>query len=203
MASTLVTCAVASLLGAVLVAFLNFDKAPPSQPGAPEEVSLDALPLKHVAALRELYNHTPGRFLRGQHGATHFRLEPPKGDGKHISKIAVLSHGIGTDMDVFDGPITNQLRLDGFWVLRYDFYGHGWSHAANTFMHYDKDMFMTQLQELLDHILLPAQAVDLWVGHSTGGVVGALAPTSLSRQFHRLALVSPALGCEAADRADC
>lgn len=57
-------------------------------------------------------------------------------------------------------------------------------------------MFMEQLEDLLDHVLPPQAPVDLFVGHSTGGVVGILASARLAREVNNLALVSPALWAE-------
>lgn len=163
------------------------------------EVSLETLPSDIVAALGKCYevlpprysSKPPGRFLRGRYGITHFNLQVPESGSQRL-RIAVLSHGIGTSMDVFEGPIVNELLAAGFRVLSYDFLAHGWSQADNKWLHYEKDIFLTQLSELLDHVLAPGEPVDLWVGHSTGGIVGVLAAMSKAHPIRELALISPA-----------
>jgi len=77
-------------------------------------------------------------------------------------------------------------------LLGYDFLAHGWSRAENKWLHYERDVFLTQLSELLDHVLAPGEPVDLWVGHSTGGIIGVLAAMSKSHPIRDLALISPA-----------
>jgi len=164
------------------------------------EVSLDSFPPDEVKALGECYmalpkrysSKPPGRFLRGKHGITHFHLQEPPSGGQR-SRIAVLSHGIGTSMEVFEGPIVKELLQAGFRVLGYDFLAHGWSRADNKWLHYGKDVFLDQINELLDHVLAPGEAVDLWVGHSTGGIVGVLvAMSNKAHPIRDLALISPA-----------
>lgn len=164
-----------------------------------EEVAVTALPAEQVAAVGKMYevippvfsSKPPGKFLRGKHGITHFHLQMPKA-GTQRSRIAVLSHGIGTDMSVFHGPICDNLVRSGFRVLCYDFLGHGWSYSNDTWMKYDEDIMCTQLSELLDHILAPGEPVDLWVGHSTGCLVGVLNALSTTHPIRALALISPA-----------
>merc|ERR1712232_1222926 len=159
-----------------------------------QEVSVKELPPEVLTALGKLYATLPprysaappGRFLRGQHGITHFNLQVPESSAPR-ARIAVLSHGIGTSMDVFEGPIVKNLLAAGFRVLSYDFLAHGWSHADNMWMHYEKDVFLTQLSELLDHVLAPGEPVDLWVGHSTGSIVGVLAAMCKSHPIRDLA----------------
>jgi len=56
----------------------------------------------------------------------------------------------------------------------------------------DLDTLLLQLEELLDHLLAPGQPLDLFVGHSTGSVVGVKAAADLDRRLMRLALLSPA-----------
>jgi len=156
-------------------------------------VPLESLPAAIVHALKELYGAgPPGKFLRGKDGITHFHLEEPENPSQR-PRIAVLSHGIGTSMGVFDGTIRQGLLKAGFRVLRYDFLGHGWSVADETFMRYDKEMMLTQLSELLDHVLAPGEPVDLFMGHSTGGIVGVFAAMSIKQHpVRELALISPA-----------
>lgn len=152
----------------------------------------DSLPEDHVNKLRALYGEPAGEFVHGKHGITHFHLEHPQSQSAKRAPIAVLSHGIGTSIKVFDG-FREKLLAAGFRVLRYDFLGHGWSYAKmDDDCSFDKQMMLQQLDDVLDHLLLPGEPVDLWVGHSTGGLLGVLAAASGKRLFSRLALISPA-----------
>jgi len=160
-----------------------------SEDELPKEVTLDTYPPADVEALRELYGgDPPGRLLKGTYGVTHFVLDEPSSGEQ--AKIAVLAHGIGTSTDLFNGFRTNLLAA-GFRVLRYDFIGHAWSHAAKT-AHYDDEMFDTQVSELLDHVLPQGVPVDLFVGHSTGGLVGTRFALHGTRPILNLALISAA-----------
>lgn len=88
------------------------------------------------------------------------------------------------------------LRESGFRVLRYDVLGHGFSYAgANA--KYTLEELSTQLHELLEHVLRKDEPVDVFVGHSTSGVLGVQAALSLptmpgAHRVKRLALISPA-----------
>lgn len=163
------------------------------------EVSAEeAMPADHFRALQELYGaNPPGRFLKGHHGVTHFLLEETM-NYRELSpsgrpRIAVLAHGLGTSHMVYDGPICKTLLDAGFRVLRYDFLGHGWSFARDTFLRYDEGVFVAQIADLLDYILAPGEPVDLWVGHSTGGVVGVLTAAAVKEHpIREMALISPA-----------
>mmetsp|Transcript_33378 Transcript_33378/g.70162 ORF Transcript_33378/g.70162 Transcript_33378/m.70162 type:complete len:274 (+) Transcript_33378:392-1213(+) len=73
--------------------------------------------------------------------------------------------------------MSENLVQAGFSVLRYDYYGHGYSKYGNgKFFNYDKDMFVDQLDDLMDYIEkeegLKPEAL---CGHSTGGIVSVAA----------------------------
>lgn len=151
------------------------------------EVKADAYAAQDLEALEELYGKAKGQFLVGFFGTTNFLDQGPP-DGP----VAVLSHGLGTKMAVFDGPIVEGLLAAGFRVIQYSFYGHGWSLAKDDAQDWDQEMFLTQARELLDHLLQPLLPVKLWVGHSTGGVVGVLLAAAGIRKVLDFALIAPA-----------
>ena len=87
--------------------------------------------------------------------------------------------------------------------MRYDYYGHGYSKygdgGKHLFFAYDPDMFVDQLDDLLDHIekeegVHPAAIC----GHSTGGVVCVAANDRWSKKgskrgiVPKIILISPA-----------
>lgn len=152
----------------------------------PKQVTLADLPTDFVVALEALYGTANGHFLLGNHGITHFTDVGIRG-----AKVVVLSHGIGSKLEVF-GPISDQLAEAGYRVISYSFIGHSWSCAMDENCTFEWDMFSDQVSELLDYLLEEGEPVHLWVGHSTGGVVGVLAAESLDRRFEQLALISPA-----------
>lgn len=182
--------------------------------GGAKEARPDELPANFVAKLTELVGCAcEQRLLRGRYGVTAFDFsEPPllpsvgdvAGAAKRTRHVAVLSHGIGTRKDItFGGHFRRHLVEAGYSVLAYSFHGHGWSYAGDevapvgsccgcTQARYDKDIMITQLKELLDHVLDPGEPVDLWVGHSTGCLVGVLAAAEGAWPIRRFALISPA-----------
>mmetsp|Transcript_139558 Transcript_139558/g.389257 ORF Transcript_139558/g.389257 Transcript_139558/m.389257 type:complete len:343 (+) Transcript_139558:81-1109(+) len=156
-----------------------------SQPEAevvPELV--EGTPAPHAAQVRALFGEPSGKFLKGTHGITHFVEE---GNG---SKLAVLAHGLGTNWRAYRSCV-DAFQEAGFRVVRYSYYGHGWSYM-NPGVIPDLSVLLLQLKQLLDHLLEPGEPLDLFVGHSTGGVLGVKAATNIGRRVLRLALVSPA-----------
>ena len=109
--------------------------------------------------------------------------------------MAVCAHGIGTTLEMWDAAAA-ALRACGLYVLRYDFYGHGWSIPAAPWPGYGPEMFMAQLGALLVHVLARGEEVEVFVGHSTGALVGLLACDDAprpARRIRHLALISPCL----------
>ena len=144
----------------------------------------------------------PGRFLRGRHGATHYFLQSPGGGGDaplkslkqagpSLKGLVLFAHGLGTNMHLYD-EMVGPLLDDGFAVLRYDFFGHGWSAPDNKYFVYDKTVMLEQLEDLLDHVIGTGGKIHGFVGHSTGGCAAILAASHLNDySFERLLLVSP------------
>jgi hypothetical protein len=77
--------------------------------------------------------------------------------------------------------VVSSLRASGHTVVRYDFLGHGWSVASELWLQQDSEVFLSQLQDVLMHVLnnktasqTPAgqvkssKTVETFVGHSTG-----------------------------------
>lgn len=103
----------------------------------------------------------PGRFARLTDGYTHYELEgPPEG------QVVVLAAGYSVPYYIWD-PTFNALVDRGFRVLRYDYYGRGYSDRPD--IAYTQTMYVKQLAELLDAVHIPAP-IDL-VGLSFGGSI--------------------------------
>jgi pimeloyl-ACP methyl ester carboxylesterase len=78
--------------------------------------------------------------------------------------------------------VVSCLRASGHTVVRYDFLGHGWSVASELWLQQDSKVLLSQLQDVLVHVLNNKTAsktaagqveslktVETFVGHSTGG----------------------------------
>jgi pimeloyl-ACP methyl ester carboxylesterase len=103
----------------------------------------------------------PGQFIRLSDGYTHYDLGGPP-DGR----LVVLAAGISVPYYIWDPTFTALVRA-GFRVLRYDYYGRGYSDRPD--IAYTQDVCVRQLAELLDALRL-TQPIDL-AGLSFGGSV--------------------------------
>ncbi len=103
----------------------------------------------------------PGQFVPLSDGYTHFELGgPPEG------RVVVLAAGLSVPYYIWD-PSFKALVDAGFRVLRYDYYGRGYSDRPD--IEYTHDAIVGQLTELLDALHL-TRPIDL-VGLSFGGSV--------------------------------
>lgn len=115
-----------------------------------------------------------GKFVKDRHGFTHYSLEGVDldSDSDSAKKMVVLCHGLGTSMKTYNA-MAEDLVQAGFSVLKYDYYGHGYSkYNGGLFFNYDPEMFVDQLEDLVDYIEKEEGVKPLAVcGHSTGGIV--------------------------------
>jgi pimeloyl-ACP methyl ester carboxylesterase len=102
-----------------------------------------------------------GQFVRLSDGYTHYEIAGPAG-----GRPVVLVAGISVPYYIWD-PTFTALVGAGFRVLRYDYYGRGFSDRPDV--GYTQDLYVRQLAELLDTQRL-TQPVDL-AGLSFGGAV--------------------------------
>ena len=100
----------------------------------------------------------PGQFVRLTNGYTHFELSGPAN-----GRLVVLVAGFSVPYYIWD-PTFEGLTSAGFRVLRYDYYGRGYSDRPDV--PYNDDFYVQQLQELLDatHISTPIDLVGLSMG---------------------------------------
>src|SRR4029453_11854357 len=87
-----------------------------------------------------------GEFVRVRDGYTHFEVGGPP-DGP----VVVLAAGISVPYYIWD-PTFTALVEAGFRVLRYDYYGRGYSDRPD--IAYTQDAYLRQLTELLDVLKL-------------------------------------------------
>jgi pimeloyl-ACP methyl ester carboxylesterase len=102
----------------------------------------------------------PGRFVKLTEGYTHYELGGPD-DGQ----VVVLAAGYSVPYYIWD-PTYAALVQAGFRVLRYDYYGRGYSDRPDVA--YTHDLHVRQLDELFDavHISGPIDLVGLSFGAS-------------------------------------
>jgi pimeloyl-ACP methyl ester carboxylesterase len=103
----------------------------------------------------------PGRFVRLADGMTHYETAGPD-----TGRIVVLAAGFSVPTYIWD-TLYQRLADSGFRVIRYDYYGRGWSDRADVA--YDQEVFVRQLDGLLDSLRIIAP-VNL-AGLSFGGTV--------------------------------
>lgn len=120
----LLSCALAGLLTA-LVAFRVMD---------PERRPMDATARQAA----------PGRFVTLPEGITHYELAGPD-----TGRVVVLAAAFSVPAFLSDS-LFQRLGQSGFRVLRFDYFGRGWSDRPST--DYGLDLFSGQLASLLDSL---------------------------------------------------
>lgn len=103
----------------------------------------------------------PGSFVTLSDGVTHYQLAGPD-----TGRVVVLAHGSSVPYYIWDSTFV-ALAATGHRVLRYDYYGRGWSDRPD--IPYVPALYVRQLTELLDSLRITAP-INL-AGLSYGGVV--------------------------------
>ena len=103
----------------------------------------------------------PGQLVRLADGVTHYEMAGPD-----TGRVVALAAGFSVPAYIWDS-LYQGLADSGFRVVRYDYYGRGWSDRPEAA--YDQDLFVRQLAGLLDSLRITAP-VDL-AGLSFGGAV--------------------------------
>jgi len=153
-----------------------------------------------------------GNFCKGRHGYTHYVLDQPPLDSPvpvndKYGDLIVMAHGLGNSLTAYK-DLSKHMTAKGYYVLRYDYFGHGYSKydGDDMWMEYTTDMLIDQLEDVVDHVVNTTSSkhklkLSTFVGHSTGGVLGIAASARWSesassnniRQFPRIVLLSPAI----------
>ena len=102
----------------------------------------------------------PGQFVKLTDGYTHYEIGGPAG-----GRVVVLAAGFSVPYYIWD-PTFAALTGAGFRVLRYDYYGRGFSDRPDV--PYNQDFYVRQLRELLDAVKItePFHLVGLSFGGS-------------------------------------
>jgi pimeloyl-ACP methyl ester carboxylesterase len=115
---------------------------------------------------------TAGQFVRLTDGYTHYEIAGPP-----AAHVVVLVAGFSVPYYIWD-PTFKALTDAGFRVLRYDYYGRGFSDRPDV--PYTQAFYVRQLSDLLDSLQI-ADPVDL-IGLSLGGgVITSFADTFPAR----------------------
>ena len=86
----------------------------------------------------------PGRFVRLADGLTHYEVAGPD-----TGRVVLLAAAFSVPAYIWD-PLYQQLADAGFRVIRFDYYGRGWSDRVDAT--YDQDLFVRQMAGLLDSL---------------------------------------------------
>ncbi len=124
----------------------------------------------------------PGRFVRLRDGLTHYDLAGPAG-----GPLVVLLSGASVPFYLWD-PTRDALAASGFRVLRYDYFGRGFSDRPD--IRYDLEAFDRQLTDLLEALRI-RDRVHV-AGCSMGGVIAASFADRHAERVRSVTLVDPA-----------
>jgi pimeloyl-ACP methyl ester carboxylesterase len=157
-----------------VAAFVIFVAAPAALYVAsdPERLDLD----------QSVRDSTPGQFVRLSDGFTHYELAGPAN-----GPVVVLAAGATVPYYIWD-PTFAALVEAGFRVLRYDYYGRGYSDRPD--IPFTQDLYVRQLAELLDAVHI-TQRFDL-AGLSFGGAVITSVAARYPTRVRSLVYVDPA-----------
>ncbi len=121
-----------------------------------------------------------GSFIKLLDGCTHYEI-----DGLPTEIPVVLIHGFSVPYFIWD-PTFKALTSHGFYVMRYDLFGRGFSDRPR--LNYDITLFVRQLHDLLDSLKFPL--VNL-IGLSMGGAIASAFTVDSPRRVRRLVLIDP------------
>ena len=129
---------------------------------------------EHRALDDEARAEAPGSFVRLADGFTHYEAAGPD-----TAPVVVLAAGFSVPAYIWDS-LYHRLGASGFRVIRYDYYGRGWSDRPDVA--YDEGLFVGQLAGLLDSLRITRPV------HLAGLSFGATVATSfVARHPERVA----------------
>lgn len=123
----------------------------------------------------------PGQFVELSEGKTHYLLE-----GSPDGIPLLLIHGVTVPSFIWD-EIATKLVSEGFYVLRYDLFGRGFSDRPDQ--NYSRQFFSQQAAQLADQ-LFEGRPYHV-AGLSLGAAIAADLTVNHPSQVKRLVLISP------------
>lgn len=206
-----------SAAAALLLAFISHQVSSKSktkrimsastEPFSPKLVEAStAFSQEEFSILKEVHQADPqGNFLQTRHGVTHFVVDRDESKDAGRNGVVVMALGIGNNVRRYR-ELSTAIASEGFVVVSYDFYGHGFSKATdssgsnNLWIEYSPEILVDQLEDVTDFVCgeEKKELVGM-IGHSTGGLAVISAnlrwgdATSNRKVIPKLALVAPAL----------
>jgi pimeloyl-ACP methyl ester carboxylesterase len=152
------------------------------------ELELTKIPRKQRQLDDAARAAAPGQFAALSDGMTHYEIAGPVGAlWEDARRPVVFVHGFSVPSFVWE-PAFHGLADVGFWVVRYDLLGRGYSDRPRA--RYDQELFDHQLRDLIEVLALDVP-VDL-IGLSMGGAIAAGFTDRHPASVRRLILIDPA-----------
>jgi pimeloyl-ACP methyl ester carboxylesterase len=123
---------------------------------------------------------TSGAFLELSNGFTHYEL-----GGPNTGIPVILIHGFSVPYFIWE-PTFKSLTSLGFYVLRYDLFGRGFSDRPH--LKYDLCLFVRQLHDLLDRLNFTEGNL---IGLSMGGAIASAFTVQEPQRVCKLVLIDP------------
>jgi len=123
------------------------------------------------------------KFVEMGKWTTHYLLSgPPRGE------LVICLHGISSGLFTFD-EVEKFLVGHGYQVLRFDFYGRGYSDSPHA--RYTPEFLSKQLEDLLVALHLDTTKCSV-IGHSMGGAVATTFAVQHPEKVYKVVLLAPA-----------
>ena len=129
----------------------------------------------------EARKNVPGQFIKLTGGVTHYET-----GGPDTGKVVILVHGFSVPYYIWDVTFDSLVK-NGFYVVRYDEFGRGYSDRPHV--KYDPVLYRTQLQDLI--ISLKLKTPVSLAGLSFGGPVVTDFAVNNPSLVDKLILVDP------------
>eukprot|EP01130_Rhizamoeba_saxonica_P004535 TRINITY_DN1850_c0_g2_i1.p1 TRINITY_DN1850_c0_g2~~TRINITY_DN1850_c0_g2_i1.p1 ORF type:complete len:280 (-),score=61.60 TRINITY_DN1850_c0_g2_i1:84-923(-) len=122
-----------------------------------------------------------GKIVNLTHGNTRYYLS-----GNMEDPLVICLHGMSVAADSTYSTLSNDLVMNGYLVLRFDFYGRG--ESASPLTEYNADLFVEQTEDLLFKLKLHKNDVRV-IGFSMGGAVAIKYTSMYSEKVKKLVLI--------------
>ena len=128
----------------------------------------------------------PGKFIRLADGVTHYEVAGPD-----TGRVVLFASAFSVPAFISD-PLFQALADSGFRVIRFDYFGRGWSDRPNV--EYDQWLFVRQMAGLLDSLGVSMPVTLVSVSHGAA-MITSFADRYPGRCGHFLSRSPPRVGC--------
>lgn len=125
--------------------------------------------------------NAPGKFISLPNGVTHFEAF-----GNNTAKAVLLVHGFSVPNYIWD-PTFKALKENGFYVIRFDLFGRGYSDRPNVV--YNGELFTQQIADLLIALEVD-KPIDI-IGLSMGGPIVSEFAIKFPERVRKVILIAP------------